>query len=231
MRLFFVLALLLVISFSNSQAQSVYLDSLRNAFTFSGSYVSSENTDGFGLAAAFTYKGLVSVGVVRLNSSTVNPQNEDFEFSGSGWGGFVALTISSELNDRNLGVELAILKEIFTYEENNSTNRIEGDRIESDAFGIGFNFSKRLTDRDSKTAFILQFSPNVFPLVESRYISNSPSSNAFTSTNAFYILTIAPTLILGQQPNIRITIEPSVSYTADENTSFYSYGIGSTIIF
>lgn len=229
MRFLFVLALLLVVNFSNSHAQSAYLDSLRNALTFSGSHVSSEDAEGYGLAAAFTYKGMISIGVARLNSTTVSPRDEDDEFSGSGWAGFIALTISSELKNHNLGVELVISKEIFNYEENTSSNRVDVDKIESEVLGLGINFTKRLTDSDSKAAFILQYSATIFPIVESRYIRSN--SNPLTSTDAFFIWSIAPVLIIGQHPNIRITIEPSVSYTANVGANFYSYGIGSTILF
>lgn len=229
MRFLFAIILILVISYSNTKAQSAYLDSLRNALSFSGSYVSSEDAEGYGLAAAFTYKGMISVGVARLNSSTVSPRDEDDEFSGSGWAGFIALTISSELKNHNLGAELVISKEIFNYEENTSSDRVNGDKIETDIFGIGLNFSKRLTDSGSKVAFILQYSATIFPIVESRYIRSN--SNPITSTDAFFIWSIAPVLIIGQHPNIRITIEPSISYTANVGANFYSYGIGSTILF
>lgn len=202
-------------------AQAIYLDSLENAFSASFGLGLSSDANSYGFGGAYTINGAINFGLLYVAGNQDIDREDEYQFKGSGLGGYISFNLLNELRDDSFGVELGFLYEKITFDRKKSDNQGFTNR----SFGVGLNFSKQTTPNPDNSKLIAQVGITAFPISETEYEDNSSSG---TTVDPFILGNFALT-ILANTKSISLALEPGVSYNFKHEVAGFTFT--TTIIF
>lgn len=214
-----ILILYLLLLFTlNTNAQSIYLDSLQNAFSGTFLYSSSKDFNSYGYGISYTINSSINFGLIYSTAKQKIEEGDDDNFDGNGFGGYFNINFLNELKNDPFGFEIGFIYQNSEFAEEGRSN----DRVKTRTFGVGINLSKRSQSYEQKkpSNLIIQGGISFFPISETEFIYDDRSqgihADPFVSGN------VALAILIGSTSSVRFVVEPSVVHNFKHNITAIS---------
>ena len=217
-------------------AQSIFLDSLRNAFSATAHYSTAENYKGSSIDLGYTINGKTDLGLTLGYETDVFDLKTNSPIRGKSIGLNTGFSLFNELSGDPLGLQLNLLYKHTFYNELNGD-----DRLVNSEFGIGMQLSKNASAKIPGLFYHL-FGVTAYPFSQTkldagrnepypRYNFDYYRNEGRTFTNQRVTGYYSPSINLGYNHSgtFSLILQPRVSHNFSDNITFFT--ISATTLF
>ncbi len=199
-----------------SLAQSVYLDTLENAFSVNASFGAYEDITSGSVGIGFTLNSTLNFGASYLFGTI---QYEDEEYNGNGYGGSVSFTPVSEARGNLVGVDIGLFFTNLVYARDLSLTEIE-----TNSYGIGVFVTERVSKKHNPQALLFQFGATMIPVSEAIVFEGSFFKESIVAPLQIQLY-FSPTIQFRTGESAKIVIEPAIIHEIEFDLTFFSIGV------